>query len=251
MDKIYGSKWYTPEAINALKQIEPLLLRAACPSQVPLSWGVEVLELLTLLDTEFGIARPTSHVFGYRIHGTMFDWLLLRPLRTLVAEAKSVFMAPAIQNVSVVRNAYLKLNSAVMLSLDQFIYGFRCIKYRHINNLLNVVFRPKLELIQVKEKYGTLRVYYSGPSYLNDHIDFLIKKTEAKLSVKGAYTDLQTLWSLTKHYSVDNEFNPDLIVSKKTNDGVAVVETCYRKAIKELDIDTTDLVKNEKKYNDL
>lgn len=251
MDKIYDRRWATADSWIIQEQIELFLNRAACPSAVPLAWNKEVLNLLTDLDKEFGIARPTSHIFGYKIHGNIFSWLVFRPLKELLSSLKREMLSPKLPGVSVVKSSYLKLDTVLSSAIGQFNYGLQCVRRRHINRIINWALKPKIELHQVKEKFGTLILHYGAPLYLHNYIDNRIKKTEVELSIKGAYMDLQALWSLTTSYHVGNDYRPDLVVSKNTDDRIVVTETCYRKAIRDAGIDVTELVKNEKKYNHL
>jgi hypothetical protein len=73
-------------------------------------------------------------------------------------------------------------------------YGFRRSRFTLINPIINWVLKPKVNLFQVKEKFGTLRVYFSCTVPIDDCIEMAIKETEVKLSIKGAYLEPKELW---------------------------------------------------------
>ena len=76
--------------------------------------------------------------------------------------------------------------------------------------LLNYIkenYQDTVIIEQIKEKFGSLRVYYStkdGSSVNSDEIDSLIRETEVKLCRKGAYGSLKGLYNSYVIRYVDN-----------------------------------------------
>ena len=245
----YHKSWDTPENGKWNKLLhEKYLERPYCSSDCPLAWSKEVYELLEMLDKEFGIQYNTSSIRGYGFKGNPLKWFVLDPLRSLTVAHVEYLLCKSFSpdNKWLVRHwpkklvdrlkAFPKrLFGSIKSIPNYFSVGLKRIKVVYINRLLNKVLKKKIQLSQVKEKYGSLTIYFNSPEYLNDYIDKEIKKTEVKLALKGAYYPLESFWNSYSSWATGTKFHPDLITAELGENGIShVKETGYRNVIKEM-----------------
>jgi hypothetical protein len=248
----YDKKWETELNIAAFKKLQSKYFsRSFCYPSCPLAWAPEVLELLETLDKEFGLRYNDSTIMAYHVKLDPIGNLLIGPIRNGFSEFYSCFVEKvdpdsewsiAKRNKSKTERLIRVWNSAnntIKYELKGYIIKF-------INPILNKVLRPKVSLDQIKEKYGTLRLYYSGPEYAEEFINKLILKTEIKLSLKGAYLPIEVLWGSKRSWTCGTEHHPDIYITKKTKNGISVEKTIYREAMKDLGIILSDI---EEKFN--
>jgi hypothetical protein len=82
-------------------------------------------------------------------------------------------------------------------TFNAFKYGFKVISRNIEGSIYNWYRKPVVSIQQVKEKYGTLRVYFSARDEVEAEIDYEIEKLEVRLARKGAYYKLEEMmeWS--------------------------------------------------------
>ena len=244
----YHEKWQTDANKIALKKMEKYLSRSECSSDCPLSWAPEVLELLTELDKELGIARTDSTSNGFLITGNPVTWFVTDPVRAFFYTV----------HLTLKDGLYFKNKSSLNKVIycfnvyaRNFLSGFYKVKVRCVNPILNKVLRPKIRLTQVKEKFGSIRLYYYAPPQYVEYIDSKIRDLEIKLAMKGAYYSIEKLWNSSTTSFVDPELDPDIIQIREDKDyrgkrSVRVKKSLYRKKIKDAGIDVSSFVEGLK-----
>lgn len=189
-DVIYDPKWINQANNKVVDDLEKFFDRAECYSHVPHSWAPEVKDLLEILDYQFGIARNTSTIDGYKLRAPVYKELVIKPITEAFKALMSVTSDQRDAYNDGVQNsntAFLKLSYCFYKFTNQLRYGLKLAKTTYINPMLNRLFKPKINLMQVKIKFYSLRVYYSAPEDISVHVDRLIKKTEERLVRKGVY----------------------------------------------------------------
>lgn len=256
----YHEKWNTPENKAALEELNRLYFdKSGCSPDCPLAWAPEVLELMNLIESELGIEYNTSTMRGYRIQGNPKDWFLINPFVNLIESFRNDIMkAPT--DWSQPRGAdgerpklsvVARFKRFLCSPFTAFSYGFRAIKIKHINAILNRIYKPKVELAQIKEKYGSLRLYYGSPLVYKEWIDREVRKTEIKLAMKGAYYPIESFWDSGSSYTTGTEFHPDVISSTLDKKGNHVVtETLYREIMKDLGLDLEEIKRKAEESSD-
>jgi hypothetical protein len=195
----YNDKWSTPENHGFVDRLnKEFFMRTDCGSDCPLSWAQEVYQLLKELDTKYGIAYQTTTIGGYYFQGgNPFHRIFIQPF-------KSCFQLFVVNEKWKELAAYSDLKSKPLLEKIKAIpgtfghgvsYGVRTTFHQARAYVMNLIKRPKIHISQVKEKYGTLRVYYDvrdhNPPDLNEIVQQMIDETEKKLSRKGAYYKIE------------------------------------------------------------
>lgn len=255
----YNEKWETPENKAALKKlVEKYFARSRCYPDCPVSWAPEVLELLETLDKELGISYNTDTSYGYYITFNLVSQLFIQPFK----DAGSTFYDNFIKRIDG-RSEYevKKRSKPVLVRLasvfDSFMtspkYCLKAFKIRYINQLLNLIYKPKLTLDQVKEKYGGLRIYFTTSEFYEPYVEHLIAKTEIKLALKGCYYPVESFWNAGRSRYVGNDFYPDIVKSEEKIDSDGkkvydVFESTHRKAMKELGIDLSTMEERYENY---
>jgi len=250
----YDKKWDTNESSKYLQLLEKYFCRTDCGSSCPSAWAKEVYELLTEIDKEFGIARNTSTLGGYTMSTSWYYCLSVGPYVRAAGQLyynffgykqldqRNKWQREMYESMSIPKkflNAFRTIGST-------YTYGARIFMPQVVNPILNKLLKPKVHISQVKEKYGEFLVYFSGPEWLEDHINNLIAKTEVRLAMKGAYYSLESLWDKGMSHTILNDWHPDDInietgVDMKGSSWKNVKKTTHRKAMKELDLDLKEI----------
>ena len=255
-DVTYDKKWDTPENQKALDIIQKKYFsRSTCGPSCPTAWAPEVLELFQYLDKEFGIGRNVSSLGGYVAQST---WWYCWTINPFVATFKS-FVKYFIKSGIDPRNKWqleyhnkLSILKRIEYTFNAFTHSFRygnsLFRMQVMNPFLNYIYKPKIHLGQFKEKYGELRVYFSCPDYLDEHVNYMIHKTEIKLALKGAYYPVESFYDANTSYNVGDKYRPDdvEVVSKLDYNGQPCRERkdyVYRKPMKDLGLDLDSIAK--------
>lgn len=248
----YHHDWKTKENEKAYDKLESLFFeRSHSYPGCPIGWAPEVLELLQRIDKELGIERNTVTINSYHVRNTPFDWFIKDPFLSAYNRFTYIFFTPKNeyeQKYGLRKFSLLKKLAQIVSSfMYPITYGIKAMKVLYINPILNKINRPRFRLDQVKEKFGTLTIYYTAPAAFEQWIDDEIKKTEIKLSLKGAYAPLETLYGRTTTQYVDCEYNPDYYEVEKSVSSytgkpyIKVTRTTMRRLMKEMDIDLNEV----------
>jgi len=181
-ERIYNDKWKTEENKKISKKLNNLLeVKVPLHCQVPLSWAKEISDLIKLWEGQHGIVYTQEIYFNsYRVD---FD---LKSLKTLYYDLKNFFFNRK-QPSKLTGNDWQK--HAFKRSLKAPLV----IIYRKIvGRFLNFKNKPTLYISQIKEKWGLLTVYYTvvnctNPKYIEDMIEYDIKRVSEELIKKGVY----------------------------------------------------------------
>jgi len=189
-DVTYHEKWDTMENNAALKKLdEKFFDRSVCSPHCPVGWAPEVLEMLEHIDQKFGIKRNTSTIRAYRVTNTMFELFVKAPyngvmyaLRTKENRKNEPYTLTD------------RLNRAKVELFHTLTYARKAFMVKYVNGLINTVLRPKVELSQIKEKYGYLTLYFrvDNDEY-KEYINKLQREVVIKLATKGAYYPLEQI----------------------------------------------------------
>ncbi len=244
----YDEKWKTAENQAALNELRKRYFhRSMCAPDCPLAWAPEVLELLNTINKELGIQFNESSMGGYHISPITPSYIFLTPLKNAFTAFKIRFIQihdPDSHQFKKFKDMsnFALLQEVVESALHPIKYSLNAMRIKYINPYLNKILKPKVHLSQIKEKYGELTIYFSCPDAYEKYIEDLIRKTEIKLSIKGAYWPLESLYDCGVGYCVGTDYHPDTIETRIDDSGtVHVKKTTYRNLMKELEVDINDL----------
>jgi hypothetical protein len=248
-DVTYDIKWDTKENLKALKEVERKYFhRSVCYPSCPTAWAPEVLEMLDYLDKEFGIMWNEQTIMAYQPQGKWYFLFTVEPILNVLRAIKSNFLRFKFKE-EWDREHYKKktfkkrVSSVVNSFLHAYTYGHNVFRVQVVAPIVNKIRKPKIQLSQLKEKYGRLELYFSAPDYLESHIEDVIAKAKVKIALKGAYYPLETLYNGGWCSYVGNGLhNIDDIDVKLQNDGTKVVTRyIYRKVMKDLGVDLEEM----------
>ena len=113
--------------------------------------------------------------------------------------------------------------------------------------LYNKVMKPKIFLGQVKEKFGTLRVYYNAEPWVQNYVEEQIQELEVKLANKGAYYPPEDLYNWhSSSYDYSNTYKTKGKLVEVDGKKVRATDTIcygYRKVLKKYGYDLNQLNK--------
>lgn len=237
----YNKKWETEENRAWLKKLDDKYFdRSQCAPDCPAAWAQEVFELFEMLNISLGIERNTSTLRSYYVRGSIKDWFLIDPIKGAYNIFINQFFKPKPDYQTKAHSILEKLTRVASAFTHPFGYGFRCIKVLHINAILNRIFKPKLRLSQVKEKYGYLTLYIDVDPAHEVWVQAEIKKVEIRLALKGCYYSIESLYESTSSRYVGDKFNPDIVEIEKginPHNGESytkVIQTSHRSLMKEM-----------------
>ena len=253
-DVTYDKKWVTPENEAAMDELQSRFFpRSHCGPSCPVAWAPEVLALLNDLDAKFGIVRNTETMGGYRIHGDMWQWFVIEPWKNLYSSLKRhMVRKPLKANMRLRRFDTLtgpqRVREIIADTARPVRYGMAALKTRYINPIINYTLKPKIHLSQIKEKYGSLTLYTHCEFPYDKYVELAVRRTIVKLSIKGAYYPLETLWDMKSQYTMGDEYNADTIeaipsTSYHGKPNIKVKRTTYRALIKAEGVDIVELEK--------
>lgn len=239
----YDKKWDTDENKIWLKKLEDKYFdRSYASPSCPVAWAKEVFELLELFQAELGIEYNTSTLRAYYPQGSFKDLFIIDPFRGACNTFISQFFKAKPDYQRKTYNTTQKLQKVVNAFIHPIGYGFRCIRIKHINPILNKILKPKLKLSQVKEKFGSLTLYIDAPDAFEKWVEEEIKKCEIKLALKGCYYSIESLYQNSTTSHVGSEYHPDIVEVEKgisSYDGkpyTKVTRTTYRNLMKEVGV---------------
>lgn len=242
-DVTYDKKWETEENKMWLKKLdEKYFDRSYASPDCPVGWAKEVFELLEMFNNTLGIEHNTSTLRAYYPQGSFKDWFIIDPFKSAWNTFVRQFFKPKPEYQSKTYNTTEKLQKVVSSFLHPFGYGFRCVRVKHVNPILNKILKPKLRLSQVKEKYGSLTLYIDVEPAFENWVQTEIKKCEIRLSLKGCYYPIENLYDSKTEKNVGTEYSPDMVEVEKgisSYDGkhyTKVTRTIYRNIMKDMGI---------------
>jgi len=142
----------------------------------------------------YGISWNSETIRAYRVSGY---WWLLLTLQPYINATLSMYNSLVADKNS--KNEWTRKYNATLTLRKKFLnafscipstysYGFKAFRVQILSHVMNWWLKPKVTLTQVKEKYGSLRVsFYSTSDEISSHIEKLVRETEMKLAIKGAY----------------------------------------------------------------
>lgn len=196
----YDKKWDTEENIRyqkkCMKILEP---RARCMSDVPRAWAKEVYQLLNFINKKYGIQYDLSSFRGWRVDQRVFVLLVKKPFMSLTHNYNRV--PDHLKKYYTKKPLHKKILSNIENAISNISQGISILYRDVIGSIYNKLRKPQVRIDQVKEKYGTLRVYCSASPEIEEEIDRLIKSLEVSLCYKDAYYSPKELynWSTTRY----------------------------------------------------
>jgi hypothetical protein len=161
-----------------------------CSSHVPNGWAKECYELLEYLDAHLGLK--------YKKWDHMESWCFRKlwefPLDDVRGKSAQYYHIKNRVKYSKDTKAQLLWKKAKFKALAfprSWKFAIKTLAFIYWNRVKNKYSNKLIYLEQIKEKFGTLRVYTSGPQYLWDEIQDKVRETEIKLSKKGVYWELK------------------------------------------------------------
>jgi hypothetical protein len=227
-----------------LAKLHGFLNRTDAYSYCPVDWTPEVLELLEELDNTLGIKRNTQTIDGMLIEKSYKSYIKIAIESFYYFSKRTIQYGWQYENKygykrsdTIEKNALQKTKSIFDLSMFPIVHALKAIKAKTINNILNKIHKPKIVITQIKEKYGTLRLYYIADPIYRTYVDDLIKKAEVKLAKRGVYScSIEDMWNIKEQITFgDNAYcQEDYDVKVESNNKV-LTKTVYRQMIKELE----------------
>lgn len=224
----YHDKWDTEENKRLRDEtIKFLGPRSYCRCDVPLSWAPEVNKLIKDIHSKYGIRYDLSSYYGYMYPRSLFDLLLKKPLKSLFYKTPE-HMKKYYED----KPFYHRPLSNMKSFFGSYGYAFSVIKRNVIGTIYNRLFKPRVNISQVKEKFGSIRVYFGvlvdeksnyksneitrpgsvsftskSSNEIEEEIELMIKKMEIALAKKGAYYTLESMkkWSSSTWDENDNK----------------------------------------------
>jgi hypothetical protein len=240
-DVTYHDKWDTKENKEWSNKLEPLLNRSECHSHCPKSWAKESYYFLKDLDEKFGLSYSEGTHKGYFFQNDVYTEVIIAPFRLIPHTIKSIFSALSIHQREYILKKYPTRWSRVKRAfyrsyikpIDAYIHKA---SHKFYATIYNKRRKPQIEFSQFKEKFGTIRFYYSAPKWIQNYVEDELCKLEIALSKKGAYYPIEemkdwcTSWSDYDHsYEVEEKEYSEY----QKRDYVKVSHYKYRKFINE------------------
>lgn len=214
----YHEKWDTLENIQYEQKLaKKYYSRTPCSSHIPNAWAKEVWEFLEELDKQFGIARkPHNTVRGLSSWETIKEEYLEVLKRVISPSLEQSYYryykpleiseedSPKVKEGKLKSNAkrkeeYKEITKLKVRAKD-FFSSYKRLTKRLISFLIDSAIdwyrKPQIVLSQVKEKFGTIRVYANCSPAIRAYIREKENQLEIKLATKGAYPTLKSLWNL-------------------------------------------------------
>lgn len=247
-DVTYNDKWETPENLKALDTVEKKYFhRSVCYPSCPTAWAPEVLEMLDYLDKEFGIAYNTESIMAYATKGKWYYLLTVKPFANLFSSIRYNFLKFKFKD-EWDREYYKKktltkrFKSVGESFLHSYAYGRNVFRVQVIAPIVNRIRKPKINMRQMKEKYGRLELYFQSPDYLEQHIEYMLAKCKLKLALKGAYYPVDSMYNSGWSYNVGDQYRVDDVEITVEPDGTKNrTDYHYRKAMKDLGLDLKEM----------
>src|SRR6185369_5088302 len=159
----YHDKWDTEENRKWQDKCDSYTMRCLCMSDVPKAWAKEVCELLEEIDKEFGIRYVINYHYGLSVRFSFWK-SLFGPFQILWD--KPYLGKPEEMSNLIFLKKSLRHN---IKKPKRFLYAYVGLVKRGFFLLKGTVYNwwrePKVYISQIKEKYGELRIYHSGPGY--------------------------------------------------------------------------------------
>lgn len=251
----YADKWNTPENLAALKKLQRKYFdKSECGPDCPVAWAPEVLELFEKLDKELGFRHNASTIRGYYVRGNLLEWFIVSPFKSFFSSVHAQFFSENKKRLDRKTGALItktlkdKVVNVVEATFHPIQYGYRALKMRFVNPLLNKIFDKKISLGQLKEKYGSLTVYFSCADVFDEYVEREIRKCELKLALKGAYYPVESFWNAGVGTWIGTDYSPDIITTKDETDSkgktcMSIHKTQYRNLMKEMGLNLEDIQK--------
>lgn len=247
--------WDTAEARAAEATLyNNYFLKSTCSSDCPTAWAPDVLNFFAMLDKEFGIQHNTETMGGYTVNGSIWELFVKDPIQSLIEAFKSNFLSKEPQKRDPLTKKKSHYNFGEKLKNIyndlgySYSYAYRGFKVRHINPLLNKIQGNQVKFEQFKEKYGSLRFYYSAPEHIELLINKELNKLEIRLALSGTYSTLEHLYNTSLSHSVNTEHHPDDVsvtthINNKGEEVKTMSKTVYRQLMKDMGINLEDFKK--------
>lgn len=228
----YDEKWNTDENKKYRKMVYNYIDRGACSGDCPVSWAKEMYFFLKDIDDRFGIAYCTDTFKGYYFQGTPLKNIFVEPFVILFKKyepPKNEWMLKYEP-----KTALGFLMKRIRSAKHTFMYGVRTAYFIAVRSFLNKIKNPKVSLGQVKEKYGTVRVYFSTDDRAIDkYIEQKIDELEFKLAQKGAYFPLQNMLNWSTSFSTSYQ-NHGYEVKPEKDGSFEIIKYPYRQIARDI-----------------
>jgi hypothetical protein len=248
----YDKKWDTEENRKAFKELEKKYFnKSICSPSCPLSWAVEVLDLMSHLDDEFGFKHNTTTIRAYRVNGNFFEWFIVSPLRSIFIESFEYLFKPKKYHEKIFLKRLIGLPKRTFSGfIGAFKYGFKAFGPKYLNKYRNKYSKNRIVLDQIKEKFGMLNIYFSSDPAYEEYIDKEIIKCEIKLAMKGAYYPVESMYNSKICYNVGTKQSPDVVTTSTNKDGsINFEKTTHREVMRELGLDLEEVARLAEKRN--
>lgn len=208
----YHKKWETKYNKRFQRKCMDFISeRSLCMCDVPLAWAEEVYRFLMMVEKKYGIAYDLNSYHGYYYSKKLLNLLFKKPFKalfTVPSRQWAIQMSKHYENDGKAIPDSLKklINPKITCLIKQQLYAFfdtyshglKIIYRNMIGTLYNWYRKPLVSIQQVKEKYGTLRIYFDAEEPIEKQITHEIRKLEIALAKKNAYFKLENMvkWSI-------------------------------------------------------
>jgi len=206
----YAKCWDNKRARKFQKKLRKFLKRTDCMSDCPLAWSEEMYNFIVDIDKRFGIARTTNTFHGFYFQGSDFGNIFVEPLKRLFGKYQPPKQEWALKYEPKTKLGFLI--KRIKNAKHVFSYGVRTCFYKYYRRLMDYIFKPQVHISQIKEKYGTLRVYFNAnDSAIDKYIEQKINEMEFRIAQKGAYFPLADMmgWFSTSYTDHGHEVKPN------------------------------------------
>jgi len=201
----YDKKWDTENNKALRKKVLDFLgPRSGCVCDVPAAWAQEVSWLISWMNSKFGIRYELSTHFGYFVDRNFFKLLFVNPWMSLTHNYSRI--PEHLKRYRTRKVWYKAFAKNISSAYSELKHSLKIIKRQIVGRLHNWRKDPTITISQVKEKFGSLRIYYSindpvNQKSIEEDIEFHIKSAEIMLSQKGAYYSIDQMydWASTTY----------------------------------------------------
>lgn len=192
----YDEKWNTEENKEYQKKLMAFLVpRSRCHSHVPVAWSKEIYEFVISLHKRYGIGYTTDTYNGYFVENNLYILFIKKPLQSLF------YRTPEWLRSRSKKPWYKKVLRNLRMFLESYQYGAKVLFRNILSKIEQKLYNRQIVLDQFKEKYGSIRFYYSAPEHIENIIEKELVELEIKLARKKAYYPLEELvkWSTIRY----------------------------------------------------
>ncbi len=183
----YHDKWDTEENKKYQDKLGKLMkYKARCGTYAPNGWAPELYEMMSSLDEMYGIRYNLAFKEWWTLKNS-WEGLLARPVKALFGPDKHLRKYES-------NNVFVRGWKRIKAAFRLYTFYLERLWITNYAEFYNWWYKPLIQIDQIKEKYGELRIYHSSPDGLYEFVEKLAAEVEVKIALKGAYRPIESLY---------------------------------------------------------